>query len=162
MLPTNNFLAFLWWGAYTVLAVWAQRALPGIDFFAPGIILSLQEEESGKRTVILGVVWILIMEGTGSLPFGYGLAWYGLLAAFYFTGRWLFEARSILFMVLIGLLLGALHPVLIYGLASLSNLEVVMPSVWIEGGVQAVAFSIVWAATDYLFPKRLRQDVAPL
>ena len=162
MLPTNSLLAFFWWGAYTVLAVWAQRAWPGIDFFAPGIILSLQEEETGKRTAILGVVWILIMEGAGSLPFGYGLAWYGLLAAFYFTGRWLFEARSILFMALLGLILGRLHPALIYGLSSLSNLKVVMRPVWIEGAVQAVAFPLIWAAADYFFPKRLRQDVAPL
>lgn len=162
MLPTNNLIAFIWWGAYTVLGVWAQRALPGIDFFAPGIILSLQEEETGKRTAMLGAVWILLLEGTGSMPFGYGLAWYGLLAAFYFTGRWLFEARSILFMALIGLMLGMLHPALIYGLSSLSNLKVIMQPVWIDGAMQAVAFPIIWACVDYLFPKRLRQDVKPL
>ena len=97
MRPTNSALAILWWSIYTVLGIWAQRTLPGIDFFAPGIILSLQEEESGQRTALLGLIWILLVEGTGSLPFGYGLAWYGLLIAFYFMGRWLFEARSFLF-----------------------------------------------------------------
>ena len=162
MLPTNSALAVLWWAVYTVIGVWTQRTLPGIDFFAPGIILSLQEGERGQRTVILGLIWILIIEGTGSLPFGYGLVWYGLLVAFYFMGQWLFEARSFLFMALIGLWMGLLHPVLIYSLSSLSNLQVAMKPVMIEGAMQAVAFPLIWLIADYFFPKRLRQDVKSL
>lgn len=162
MLPTNSALAVLWWAVYTVLGIWAQRTLPGIDFFAPGIILSLQEETSGQRTALLGLICILLMEGMGSLPFGYGLAWYGLMAAFFFTGRWLFEPRSILFMALIGIWMGALHPILIYALASLSNLQVAMKPLLIQGAMQAVAFPLVWVIADYFFPKRLRRDVKSL
>ncbi|RWU03249.1 hypothetical protein DWB63_12355 [Pseudodesulfovibrio sp. S3] len=162
MRPTNSVLTILWWSIYTVLGIWAQRTLPGIDFFAPGIILSLQEEESGQRTALLGLIWILLVEGTGSLPFGYGLAWYGLLIAFYFMGRWLFEARSFLFMGLIGIGLGLLHPALVYGLSSLVNLQVNLKPIFIQGAMQAVAFPLIWTIADYFYPKRLRQDVKPL
>ena len=161
MLPTNSALAFLWWGAYTLLGVWAHRTVPGIDFFAAGLIVSLQEE-SGQRSVVLAVIWILLIEGAGNLPFGYGLAWYGLLAAAFLAGRWLFEARSYLFMALLGLWLGALHPALVYGLAALANLEVVMKPILIQGLIQAAAFPVIWLVADHFFPKRLRQDVRPL
>jgi hypothetical protein len=158
---TNNLLALFWWGGYTVLGVWAQRTVPGVDFLAPGIVLSMQEE-AGKRTALLALVWILLLEGAGNLPFGYGLAWYGLLAAAYFAGRWLFEARSYLFMALLGLWAGLLHPVLVYGVASLASLKVVMEPLWIQGLIQAATFPVIWFFADYFFPKRLRQDVRPL
>jgi hypothetical protein len=125
------------------------------------MIVSLQEE-SGQRTAVLAVIWILLMEGTGNLPFGYGLAWYGLLAAAFFAGRWLFEARSYLFMALLGLWAGALHPALVYGVASLANLEVPMRPIFIQGAIQAVAFPVIWFLADHFFPVRLRQDVRPL
>jgi len=161
MFPTNNVLALLWWGTYTVLGVWAQRALPGVDFFAPGIIICLQKEGS-LHTVWLTVIWILLIEGVGNIPFGYGLAWYGMLVGFYFAGQWLFAKKSFLFMGLLGIAMGCLHPVLIYGLGSLTNLVIPMKPVIIEGVIQAATFPIIWLAVNQLYPKRLRQDVKPL
>ncbi len=158
---TNNILAVLWWAGYTIAAVWAQKVVPGVDFLAPGIVLSMQEE-AGCRTVWLAVLWILLQEGMGSLPFGYGIAWYGLLGIFYIVGRWLFEARSILFMCLLGVGLGVLHPLLTYGLASLANLAEPLEMPIVEGVLQAMLFPIVWVMADRLFPKKLRQDVKPL
>ncbi len=161
MLQTNNIIAILWWGAYTVLGVWGQRFVPGVDFLAPGIVLSMQEQ-AGPRTVWLTVIWILLLEGMGNLPFGYGVAWYGLLVVFFFVGRWLFEARSFLFMCLLGFGLGVLHPVLLYFLAALGNLVVPLKSAILEGVIQAMIFPLVWAMADKFFPKVLRQDVKPL
>jgi len=157
----NNVTAVLWWGAYTLLGVWAQRFVPGVDFLAPGIVLSMQEQ-GGPRTVWLAVIWVLLLEGTGNLPFGYGVAWYGLLAVFYIMGRWLFEARSLLFVCLLGIGLGVLHPLLIYFLASLGNLAVPMETAFVEGALQAATFPVIWLALDKFFPKGLRQDAKPL
>ena len=161
MLLNNNVAAALWWGTYTVLGVWAQRVLPGVDFLAPGIVLSMQEH-GGVRTFWLALVWVLLLEGMGNLPFGYGVAWYGLLAVFYVVGRWLFEARSFLFMCLLGLGLGVLHPVLLYFFSALSDLSVPLVSTLVEGVVQALIFPLVWLLADKFFPKGLRQDVKPL
>jgi len=161
MLPTSSLLAVIWWTVFTVAGIWVQKFVPGVDFFAPGLILSMQEQ-GGRRTVLLAVIWTLLLEGMGSLPFGYGVAWYGLLAVFYIMGRWLFEARSILFMCLLGIGLGLLHPVLVYGLAHLANLDIPLETAAIEGSVQAITFPAVWLLIDTLFPRRLRQDVRPL
>ncbi len=85
-----------------------------------------------------------------------------MLVTFYFMGQWLFEARSIMFMVLIGLGLGTLHPALIYGLSSLANMQMPLKPLVMEGVIQAMAFPIIWLVADNLFPKRLRLDVRPL
>lgn len=161
MLPTNALVAILWWAGYTVAAIWAQRFLPGVDFLAPGIVLSMQEN-AGQKTVWLAVIWVLIMEGMGNMPFGYGVAWFGLLATFYMVGRWLFEARSFLFMCLLGAGLGVLHPLLLSFLASLGDLTVNLKAATIEGLLQALIFPSVWMAADRLYPKVLRQDVTSL
>ena len=161
MLASRNVAAVLWWTAYTVLGVWAQRALPGVDFLAPGIVISMQEQ-GGARTAWLAAIWILLLEGMGNLPFGYGVAWYGLLTIFYVMGRWLFEARSILFMCLLGAGLGVLHPLLVHFLALLGNLSAPLKPAMLEGALQAVTFPVVWLAADKLFPKGLRQDGKPL
>jgi hypothetical protein len=65
-------------------------------------------------------------------------------------------------MALLGLWAGALHPALVYGVASLANLEVPMRPIFIQGAIQAVAFPVIWFLADHFFPVRLRQDVRPL
>jgi len=157
----NNLVALLWWGAYTVAAVWLHRTVPGVDLFAPGIVLSLQED-GGRRTAWLALVWMLIIEGTGNLPFGYGLAWYGVLVALYLLGRAVFEARSLVFMCLLGLALGALHPVITHSLASLAELTVDHRQLLVEGALQAAFFPVIWVIAGKSLPRVLRQDVKPL
>ncbi|MFH1915095.1 MAG: hypothetical protein ABIK45_12590 [Pseudomonadota bacterium] len=161
MFPSNNIVALLWWGVYTVAAIWLHRTVPGVDLFAPGIVLSLQED-GGRRTVWLALAWMLIIEGTGNLPFGYGLAWYGLLVALFMMGRSVFEGRSLVFMALLGLGLGALHPVITHSLASLAELTVDGRQLLLEGALQAAFFPIVWVIADKCYPRMLRQDVKHL
>nr|WP_242012389.1 hypothetical protein [Pseudodesulfovibrio cashew] len=157
----SRFSAILWWAVYTVLGVWAQRFVPGVDFLAPGIVLSMQRN-GPSGTFWLALSWVLLQEGMGNLPFGYGVAWYGMLVIFYIMGRWLFEARSFLFMCLLGLGLGLLHPVLAYSLARLANLAVDLRVAALEGAVQAAIFPMVWVLAETAFPRRVRQHVGSL
>ena len=157
----NNVSALFWWGGYTVLGVWAHKLVPGVDVFAPGIVLSLQEQP-GHRTLGLAAFWILLLEGVGNMPFGFGVAWYVLLFVMFVVGRWLFEGRSFLFMCLLGAGLGALRPALLYSLSSLANLEVDLSAAAVEGLIQAAVFPGVWVLADRFYPKKLRHDVAPL
>ncbi len=161
MLQANSLLMICWWAGYTVLGIWAQWFVPGVDFFASGIVLSLQEQPT-YRTLGLAILWILLQEGMGNLPFGYGVAWYGLLLILFIVGRWLFEARSFLFICLLGMGLGVLHPLLVYGLGSLANMTMPMQSAIMEGMMQAVVLPLVWLPASRLFPRKMRQDVRPL
>ena len=157
----RNILMVIWWTMFTLAGLWLQRFIPGVDVLAPGIILSLQKE-GGLHTFWLAVVWILLQEGMGSLPFGYGVAWYGALLTFYVVGRWLFEGRSVLFMLLLGIGLGTLHPILSYALAGLANLTIPFKPMLIQGAFQAVLFPVIWLIIDNTYPRRLAQDVRPL
>lgn len=157
---SNTLLAIFWWAGYTALAVWAQKLLPGVDFLAPGLVLAMQERP-GLRPLLLGLFWILLQEGMGGLSFGYGIACYGLLALVFAMGRWMFEARSLLFMCLLGLFLGTLHPLLTSGLLSLEAMQMPTRRLILEGVLQAAIFPAVWWVASRLFPKRLRGDDAP-
>jgi len=161
MVSSSSLFSIFWWAGFTICGIWAQRFVPGVDFLAAGLIISMQEQ-GRARTLALTVIWILLQEGMGNLPFGYGLAWYGSLAIFYAIGRWLFEARSILFMCLLGAGLGAFHPVLASGLAQLAKMTVPFDAMVIEGVIQAVTFPVIWLLANTLYPRRLRQDVRSL
>ncbi len=153
-----NFLALFWWAAYTVVAVWAQKVIPGVDFLAPGLVLSMQEE-AGYRTVWLAVLWILLQEGMGNLPFGYGIAWYGLLVIFYIVGAG-FRGRSFCSCACSVSARCAASAAHIW-FVGLGQLAAPQPAVLVEGALQALLFPLVWAVADWLFPTKLRQDVTP-
>ena len=120
-----------------------QSLMPGVDFLAPGLILSLQENKP-RHTVALGILWLLIQEGTGSLAFGTVILWYGVLIGIFFFGHWLFEARSFLFVVLLGGCLGVLHFGLMHVMTQLQDWQAPPGRVLMESVIQAVVFPIEW------------------
>ena len=133
----------VFWVAFTLLGLWLQSLMPGVDFLAPGLILSLQEDKP-KATAVLAVVWLLLQEGTGSLAFGTVVLWYGVLTGLFFFGHWLFEARNFVFVLLLGGCLGVLHFGLMHVMAQLQDWQVPPGRVLMESLVQAVVFPIQW------------------
>lgn len=131
------------WVVFTISGVWLQSWVPGVDFLAPGIILAMQEEK-WTVPVWLGLIWLFIQEGTGSLAFGAGLLWYGVLAGLYFFGHWLFEARNVLFMFILGLCLGSMHFLLINIMALLQDWSVPLQRLLFESALQTLVFPVEW------------------
>jgi hypothetical protein len=136
-------LSLVWWIAVAVAAIMAQSQVPGVDFLAAGFVLALQEERWTK-SLWFALACILIQEGSGSLAFGSELIWYGTLAAMYFFGHYLFEARNFLFMIILGVCLGAMHILLTHMMASLQDWFVAPERLWLEAIVQAVVFPMEW------------------
>ena len=148
------------WVLFTLSGLWLQSFLPGVDFLAPGLVLSLQEERP-RTTVVLGGLWLLLQEGTGSLAFGTVVLWYGVLAGLFFFGHWLFEAKNFLFMVILGLCLGLLHFVLMQVMAQLQDWRVAPGRVLMEGVLQAVVFPVQWGLI-YIIHNSLPHNVQDL
>ena len=135
--------SIVFWALFTLAGGWMQSVIPGVDFLAPGFILAMQEEK-WTVPVWLGIIWLFIQEGTGSLAFGAGLLLYGGLAGLYFFGHWLFEARNFLFMFIVGLCLGAMHFVLINLMALLLDWTVPVERLLMESVLQSLIFPIEW------------------
>lgn len=146
----------VFWAVFTLTGVWLQSFMPGVDFLAPGLILCLQEEKP-RTTVVLGLLWLLIQEGTGSLAFGTAVLWYGVLAALFFLGHWLFEARNFVFMVILGGCLGVLHFGLMNVMTYLQDWLVSPGRVLLESLVQAVVFPLEWGLV-YVIYNQLPQN----
>jgi hypothetical protein len=134
----------VWWMGFTACGIWAQSHVPGVDFLVPGLILSLQVEKA-SQTVWLGLVWLLLQEGMGSLPFGFGLLWYAAATGLFLLGRWLFEARNLLFMSMLGLALGLLHYGLVLVMAGLQDWLVPTGRLLTESIHQVLFFPLEWA-----------------
>ncbi len=141
------------WVFFTVLGVWLQNLVPGVDFLAPGLILAMQEEK-WTTPVWLGFAWLFIQEGTGSLPFGTGILWYGVLAALYFFGHWLFEARNFLFMFILGACLGSMHFFLVSVMLLLQDMSIPLERLTLESVLQLLVFPVEWGLV-YLFHHHL-------
>lgn len=150
-------LGLIWWTIYILVAVWAQHVLPGLDFLAPGFIVSLQEDR-GPATIWLAVVFILLQEGMGTLFFGSGLLNYSMLALAFFMGRMLFDSRSATLVVLLGLVIGVCHTLFSLMTLRLEGMLVPLDRLLLESLAQAVITPLLWYVVHVLFPKGLRRD----
>jgi hypothetical protein len=141
---------------FTLGGLWLQSFMPGVDFLAPGLILSLQEEKP-RTSLIMGVIWLMLQEGTGSLAFGTVVLWYGVLAAIFFLGHWLFEAKNFLFVVILGVCLGVLHFGLMNVMTQLQDWRVPAGRVFLESIVQTAVFPVEWGLL-YIIYNHLPQN----
>jgi hypothetical protein len=153
-------LAVFWWSAFTVLGIWGQSMVPGVDFFAPGMAVSLRWQRPAG-TVVLALVWTAIQEGAGGLAFGYAILWYVTLFVLLTLGRWLLDPGSLQFQALLGVALGVAHFLLLYLMAVLEMRAFPLGRVLWECLLQAILYPAIWFAADNLFPQRLRRDEEP-
>lgn len=153
-------LAALWWLTFTVCGIWGQTMVPGVDFFAPGMAISLRWQKP-QATVILTVIWVAIQEGAGGLAFGYGILWYFSLFAFLTIGRWLLDPGSLQFQALLGAALGLAHFFLLYLMAVLEMRAFPLKRVLLECGLQMLTYPVLWYLAENLFPERLKRHEEP-
>lgn len=144
------------WVIFTLSGLWLQNFMPGVDFLAPGLILCLQEEKP-RITAGLGLVWLLLQEGMGSLAFGSMVLWYGVLVGLFFFGHWLFEAKNFVFMMILGASLGVLHFGIMNVMPYLQDWRVLPGRVFMESIFQAVVFPVEWGLA-YVIYNHLPQD----
>ena len=139
----------LWWLGFIVAAIFAQSMIAGTDFLVVGLVISLQEER-WPQSLWLGLAFTLLQEGSGSLAFGSSILWYGAVIGLFLIGRWLFEARSIVFIMVLGLGLGAWHYGLIQWMVFLQDLEISPRKLFWESLVQALIFPPAWGLASFL------------
>jgi hypothetical protein len=149
-------LATLWWMAFTILGIWGQSMLPGVDFFAPGMAVSLRWQKPGA-TIILTLIWVAIQEGAGGLAFGYAILWYAILFVLLTVGRWLLDPGSLQFQALLGLALGLAHLLLLYLMAVLEMRAFPLVRVLGECLLQALLYPVLWYVSESMFPDRLKR-----
>ena len=150
-------LEALWWSLFTIFGIWGQALVPGVDFFAPGLALSLRWQRSWL-TQLLAVNWVAIQEGSGGLAFGYGVLWYSVLFTLLNTGRWFLDPASLQFQVIVGAALGLAHFLLLYLMAVLEMRAFPVGRVALEGLLQALSYPVMWYLAENLFPERLKHD----
>ncbi len=155
-----NFRNMVWWLGFILVAIWAQSLVPGVDFLVVGLVLSLQEGRL-KQTCWLGACVLLIQEGTSTLSFGTSLLLDGIAVVAFIFGRWLFQSRNVLFLSLLGGVLGLSHYLIVPMMAYLEDYSVPRESLLLESVIQAAIFPPVWLLAHTLRSLR-KPDVVPV
>lgn len=150
-------LSIVWWSLFTFIGVWAQVAVPGVDFFVPGLLLCIQMEKK-YHVFWMILLWSLIQDGVGGLPFGYSLLWYLSILALYRGCFMFFDVRSLMFAVLCGVLLGILHPALTALMAMLADMDWAPERYLFEGALQAFIFPLEWVVVKHLYSGWLKHE----
>jgi len=144
----------LWWALYTVVGIWLQTLLPGIDCLAPGLIVCLQ----ARRLTIafwLAVLWILIQEGSGSLAFGASILWYAGLVIFFYGLSLFLTVKSAFFGLFLSLFAGLWHFSIIFLLANLQELSINFNELLVQSLQTIIVFPVLWGIVSLIYHLRI-------
>ncbi|MCF8038017.1 MAG: hypothetical protein K9K79_01755 [Desulfohalobiaceae bacterium] len=134
---------FVFWLLYTVLCVWAHSFFPGLDCFAPALIVCLHLRR--YRTAFwLGSIWLVINEGTGSLAFGSSIVWYCGLILFFFLIQLFLSSRHIYFVLTLALFAGGWQLFLYSSMVRLQELQVAQETILSGSLMTMLFFPVGW------------------
>ena len=142
-------LNVFWWLAYVCIAIFLQLFISGVDFFLPGIIVALQEKKITQFGVVF-ILFVLIQEGIGTMPFGNVFLWYSLAIIFFYSWRWFFEIESFTFILLLSAALAVSHYFIISVLAEIQDIYINYKSLQDESVYQMFLTPIMWHTANYL------------
>ncbi len=143
----------LFWSLYAVLGIWVEYFIPGIDFFAPAVLVCLEMGKVRQLCWLLPL-WILLQEGTGTTAFGNSILWYILLIASFKAGQYIFESKNFGFIMLFGVFMAVVYFVLTYVMSVGMQGLVIDPGKLISHSINiAVTFFPIWIFTQYVFKK---------
>jgi len=138
-----NWRNLAWWIACSVAAVLLQACFPGLDFMLPLFLLAVQEKKL-IQTCCVGVWFVLLQEGMGTLAFGGTALLYAFTAILFFAGCRLFQGKNFLFIVLLGIILAWTHYLLFSMLCSLQNFPFRPDLLTAECACQMFVTPFVW------------------
>ncbi len=150
-----------WWILFFIFGIWAQFFVPGVDFLVVGVMLALQEGRWPQTLWVL-LFAVLIQEGQGSLAFGSSLLWYAAAIVLFRGGRWLFQARNVFFMMLLGACLGVIHLAIMRVMTYLQNYDVQAGHFLVESVIQALIIPMIWLPASWLRPRQGGSDAVSI
>ena len=141
---SKKLLNLLWWIVFTAVALAVQVNINmGIDLLVAGLIISLQEKRI-TQTIWLVAAWVIIQEGMSDLAFGSTILWYVGTTTLFYMCNWLFESRSIMFLILLCIVLGAWHGLLTAMMVSMEDYAIVVNRLAWENLFQSCIILPVW------------------
>lgn len=144
-----RFVNFAWWTIYIIIAIILQKFVHGVDFLLPGLIVALQERKIVQFLVVI-VSFILIQEGTGTMPFGNIFLWYFVVIIFFYAWQWFFEVESFIFILLLSIALSISHYLIISILSDIQDIYINSRELQDECVYQVFITPLMWHLANYL------------
>ena len=132
-----------YWFVFTVICIWLESFIPGVHFFAPGVIVCLQSRRI-QSLFWLGLVWVLVQEGVGSLAFGGTVFFYAGLILFFFLAQSFFAVHSPVFILGLSAFSGLMHLLELLLMTRLQDIAVPLDQIITESLLTAAFFPAIW------------------
>lgn len=140
----------IFWLLYTMGCVWIHSFLPGLDCFAPALIVCLHLGHY-QSVFWLGPAWLLINEGLGTYDFGPAIIWYAGLILFFFAIQVFFSSRHIYFVFLCAVFAGCWQFFVYSSMAGLQEIAVPSQRLLRSAVLTMCFFPIVWMVIQGFF-----------
>lgn len=138
----------IWWMTYAFVAIILQSILPGVDFLLPGYIVAMQEKNL-KQFCWVGIIFVILQEGMGTLAFGAVLLWYLSIILIYLAGHWLFEVESLPFIFLLSIASSLAHYMVVIFIGNLSEIQIPEKTLIDKCVYQAFLTPFMWNLAHY-------------
>lgn len=139
----------LFWFLYTFACIWLHSFVPGLDCFAPALIVCLHLKRY-RSVCWLAPVWLLINEGLGSMAFGASIVWYAGLMLFFFAVQVFFSTRHLYFVFVLALFAACWHYFVFVSMINLQELRVPKELVIMNSLFTACAFPVAWRVIQWV------------
>ncbi len=133
----------IFWPLYTIACIWLHSLVPGLDCFAPALIVCLHLKRY-QSVFWLGLIWLLINEGVGSIAFGASLVWDAGLVLFFFAVQVFFSSRHVYFLFVLAVFAAGWHYVVFFSMLNLQELQVHKEALIMNSLLTACAFPLAW------------------
>ena len=132
-----------YWLVFTVVCIWLESFIPGVHFFAPGVIVFLQTRRI-QDLFWFGLLWVVLQEGVGSLAFGGTVFFYGGLILFFFMAQSFFAVHSPVFILGLSVFSGGMHLFEIMLMTRLQEIAVPLDQILSESLLTTALFPVIW------------------
>ena len=143
---------FLGWSLFTAGALVGQNCLHGIDLLGPGLALCLRQ--GWRRNAIWpALVWMVIQEGVGNLPFGSALLLYSGVPVLFFGLKWGLDPAAWIFTVLLAFSATVWEGSVLHLFLSLQSLPTTLAGGWERFLLQFFAYVLIMTVGSLIVKK---------
>ena len=138
------------WAVFIIASIWAESLLPGVDLYAPALLVLLHMRRY-TEALWLTPLGIILNEGAGSLAFGMSILWLGGLILLFSLLCLYLASSSLAFVLTLSVLAGVWQFAVAVFMTSLQELTVARQDLLVQARLTSLFFPFLWTGMHAFF-----------
>lgn len=136
----------------TILGVFFQIIINGVDFYIPAYVLYLQENKI-RYGIISGLFWTLMLEGLSSIPFGATFLVYIIIFVFFFWLKNYLKSTTIFFVLILAGISSITYYISISLITNMNDLAINYALLNHNIFTNLIVFPFTWSLYSFIYKK---------